>query len=56
MIGPKQHLFSFTHLSPGSALFLPHGTIIYNRLIELMRSEYNIRGYKEVISPNLYHS
>ena len=38
IIGVKQHLFTFTHMSPGSALFLPHGTIIYNRLIELMRS------------------
>jgi threonyl-tRNA synthetase len=33
IIGTKQRLFGFTNLSPGSALFLPHGTIIYNRLI-----------------------
>ena len=52
----QQELFNFSNLSPGSALFLPHGTVIYNRLIELMRSEYSIRGYKEVISPNIYHS
>lgn len=38
IIGHRQHLFTFTQMSPGSALFLPHGTIIYNRLIELMRS------------------
>ena len=37
-IGPKQELFNFTQLSAGCALFYPHGTIIHNRLIELMRS------------------
>lgn len=37
-IGPQQRLFDFTDLSPGCALFYPHGTVIYNRLMELMRS------------------
>lgn len=55
-IGPKQELFNFTTLAPGCALFYPHGTVIYNRLVELMRSEYKIRGYSEVISPNVYNS
>lgn len=55
-IGPKQDLFNFTTLAPGCALFYPHGTVIYNRLVELMRSEYRIRGYSEVISPNVYNS
>jgi threonyl-tRNA synthetase len=55
-IGPQQNLFNFTDLSPGCALFYPHGTVIFNRLIELMRSEYKIRGYDEVISPNIYNS
>lgn len=31
-IGPKQDLFHFTTFSPGSALFYPHGTVIYSRL------------------------
>jgi threonyl-tRNA synthetase len=53
-IGPKQDLFHFTTMSAGSAMFFPHGTVIYNRLIELMRSEYQIRGYSEVLSPNIY--
>lgn len=44
-IGPKQNLFHFTTFSPGSALFYPHGTVIYSRLQELMRGEYKIRGY-----------
>ncbi|KJA25358.1 hypothetical protein HYPSUDRAFT_64939 [Hypholoma sublateritium FD-334 SS-4] len=55
-IGKEQELFFFNDLSPGSCFFLPHGTRIYNSLIELMRGEYFKRGYQEVISPNMYHS
>ena len=32
-----QELFFFNDLSPGSCFFLPHGTRIYNALVELMR-------------------
>ncbi|THH20468.1 hypothetical protein EW146_g914 [Bondarzewia mesenterica] len=52
----EQELFFFNDLSPGSAFWLPHGTRIYNTLVELMRSEYYKRGYQEVISPNMYNS
>ncbi|KIJ16340.1 hypothetical protein PAXINDRAFT_168488 [Paxillus involutus ATCC 200175] len=55
-IGREQELFFFNDLSPGSCFFLPHGTRIYNTLLELMRSEYVKRGYQEVISPNMYNS
>ncbi|KAF7970500.1 hypothetical protein HWV62_23817 [Athelia sp. TMB] len=55
-IGKEQELFFFNDLSPGSCFFLPHGTRIYNTLLELMRSEYYKRGYQEVISPNMYNS
>ncbi|KAF8065195.1 hypothetical protein FPV67DRAFT_1501757 [Lyophyllum atratum] len=55
-IGKEQELFFFNDLSPGSCFFLPHGTRIYNSLVELMRSEYFKRGYQEVISPNMYNS
>ncbi|KAH7882947.1 hypothetical protein F5I97DRAFT_1938851 [Phlebopus sp. FC_14] len=55
-IGREQELFFFNDLSPGSCFFLPHGTRIYNTLVELMRSEYLKRGYQEVISPNMYNS
>lgn len=36
-IGKDQELFFFNDLSPGSCFFLPHGTRIYNSLVELMR-------------------
>lgn len=42
-------------MSPGSAFFLPHGTKIYNKLVNMLRNEYITRGYEEVITPNLYH-
>ena len=36
-IGKDQELFFFNDLSPGSCFWLPHGTSIYNSLVELMR-------------------
>jgi hypothetical protein len=36
-IGKEQELFFFNDMSPGSCFFLPHGTRIYNSLVELMR-------------------
>jgi hypothetical protein len=36
-IGKEQELFFFNDLSPGSCFFLPHGTRLYNTLVELMR-------------------
>jgi threonyl-tRNA synthetase len=33
----EQELFFFNDLSPGSAFWLPHGTRIYNTLVELLR-------------------
>jgi threonyl-tRNA synthetase len=54
-IGPKQGLFNFSPLAPGCAFFFPEGAKIYNRLTNLMRDEYRIRGYQEVITPNMYN-
>src|SRR5271156_6356606 len=39
-IGKEQELFFFNDLSLGSCFFLPHGTRIYNSLVELMRVLY----------------
>jgi threonyl-tRNA synthetase len=33
----EQELFFFNDLSPGSAFWLPHGTRIYNTLVEFLR-------------------
>ncbi|XP_065671170.1 threonine--tRNA ligase 1, cytoplasmic isoform X3 [Hydra vulgaris] len=53
-IGKEQELFFFNDLSPGSAFFLPKGAFIYNTLVSFIRSEYNNRGFQEVITPNMY--
>ncbi|PQE13285.1 hypothetical protein CJF31_00008304 [Rutstroemia sp. NJR-2017a BVV2] len=55
-IGKDQELFFFHELSPGSAMWLPHGTIVYNTIMEFLRDQYWKRGYKEVITPNMYNS
>ena len=55
-IGIDQELFFFDEMSPGSAFILPHGTIIFNAIQKLIRSEYQKRGYQEVQSPNMYNS
>ncbi|GAB2265430.1 hypothetical protein Dimus_000486 [Dionaea muscipula] len=55
VLGGKQELFFFHPLSPGSAFFLPHGARIYNKLMEFVKSQYRVRGYQEVLSPNIYN-
>ena len=54
-VGVQQKLFFFHEWSPGSCFFLPHGTRIYNKLCNYIRSEYVKRGYSEVISPNVFN-
>lgn len=54
-LGSQLGLFMFHEWSPGSAFFLPNGTIIYNELLSLVREEYKKRSYQEVITPVLYN-
>jgi len=54
-IGQEQELFFFHELSPGSCFFYPKGAIIYNKLVEFIRSEYRKRGFTEVMTPNVYN-
>lgn len=53
-LGNQLKLFFTDDKSPGSAFFLPTGTILYNNLVNLMRNEYEKRGYQEVITPVLF--
>ncbi|CAE8615368.1 unnamed protein product [Polarella glacialis] len=54
-IGKQQELFMFHPvMSPGSCFWFPLGARIYNKLIDFMRSEYRLRGFSEVVSPNMY--
>ena len=54
-IGKQLGLFMFHNLSPGSCFWYQHGAHIYNKLIEFIRNQYKVRGYQEVISPNIYN-
>jgi len=54
-IGRNQGLFDMNEMSPGCAMFYPKGAYIYNSLVELIREQYRIRGYSEVITPNVFN-
>ena len=54
-IGKQQGLFMFHNLSPGSCFFYGTGAHVYNKLVDFMRRELFIRGYQEVISPNIFN-
>ncbi|KAJ3634526.1 hypothetical protein Zmor_011900, partial [Zophobas morio] len=55
-IGKDQELFFFHPWSPGAAFFLPYGAHIFNKLINHMKSQYRLRGFKEVITPNVFNT
>eukprot|EP00698_Gefionella_okellyi_P009499 TRINITY_DN2420_c0_g1_i1.p1 TRINITY_DN2420_c0_g1~~TRINITY_DN2420_c0_g1_i1.p1 ORF type:complete len:694 (+),score=179.10 TRINITY_DN2420_c0_g1_i1:67-2082(+) len=55
VIGRDQQLFFFHELSPGSCFFLPHGARIYNTLMDFIRGQYRLRGYTEVVTPNMFN-
>jgi threonyl-tRNA synthetase len=53
-LGRELDLFSFHSQAPASPFFHPRGAIVYNALIELMRSKYREYGYDEVITPQIF--
>lgn len=55
VLGIKQELFFFHELSPGSCFFMPHGARIYNKLMDHIKRQYRIRGYHEVVTPNMFN-
>ena len=55
VVGSKQELFFFHQLSPGSCFWMPHGTRVYNKLMDFIRKQYWSRGYVEVITPNIFN-
>jgi threonyl-tRNA synthetase len=44
-IGKAQKIFNINELSPGCAFFEPRGMFVYNKLVDLIRHEYRVRGY-----------
>lgn len=53
-LGTKLKLFFIDESSPGSIFWLPHGTIVFNRLMDYIKYYYNLKDYKEVIGPTIY--
>lgn len=53
-LGHDLKLFFIDDTSPGSCFFLPHGTILYHRLMNYLRKYYRESGFSEVITPNLF--
>lgn len=53
-LGNQLKLFFFDESSPGSCIFLPHGTKLYNNLVNYIKKEYEKRGYSEVMTPILF--
>lgn len=51
IVGEQQKLYAVTKYAPGMPSFLPHGCLIYNKLTEIMRTEYKSRGFQEVNTP-----
>lgn len=52
-VGAELGLFVFSDLAPGAPVFLPHGTVIYNELIEFKRELMRKWGYVEVRTPTI---
>ncbi len=55
-LGRELGLFSFSDISPGSAFWLPKGTVLWNELVALSRDMGAERGFTEVKTPLLYDS
>jgi len=53
-LGVQQELFTTSIYSPGSPIFLPNGTRIFNRLVDFLRKQYVHYGFDEVITPTIY--
>ena len=53
-LGVQQELFTTSIYSPGSPIFLPNGTRIFNRLVDFLRKHYVHYGFQEVITPTIY--
>ena len=55
-VGADLELFHLDALSPGSPFYLPKGMILYNGLIDFVKSLYPKYGYQEVMAPQLFRA
>jgi threonyl-tRNA synthetase len=55
-VGADLELFFTDPISPGSPFYLPKGMILYNGLVDFIRSLYPKYGFQEVMTPQLFRS
>ncbi|KAJ6261714.1 hypothetical protein Dda_2512 [Drechslerella dactyloides] len=55
-LATTQNLYFVTDTSPGSPVFLPHGTRIFNRLVQFLRAQYAQHGFEEVNTPQIFRN
>lgn len=53
-ISTKQQLYTTDPITPGLVFFLPHGTRIFNKLVQFMKHQQTRYGFHEVITPLIY--
>ncbi len=55
-VGAALDLFHIDPLSPGSPFYHPKGTVLYNGLVDYVKSLYPKYGYQEVITPQIFRT
>jgi threonyl-tRNA synthetase len=55
-VGAALGLFFTDRISPGSPFYLPKGMILYNGLVDFVRSLYPKYGFAEVMTPQLFRT
>jgi threonyl-tRNA synthetase len=55
-VGATLELFFTDRISPGSPFYLPKGMILYNGLVDFVRSLYPKYGFVEVMTPQLFRT
>ena len=53
-LGKELDLFLFDQASPAMPFFLPKGAFVYNRMVQYIRGLYDVYGYEEVITPQIF--
>jgi threonyl-tRNA synthetase len=53
-LGKELALFTFSNFAPSMPIFLPNGAVIYNALLDFVRSFYRRDGYSEVVTPLIW--
>ncbi|EGD82837.1 threonyl-tRNA synthetase 1 [Salpingoeca rosetta] len=53
-VGKSLSIFMQHDTSPGAPFFLPHGVRLLHRLTDLIRRQFRIRGYEEVMTPLVF--